>query len=362
MIVNQGGRTVLLVEDDLLQALAKKAHLENAGYRVVAAACGEEAIEAAGVEDSAVEIVLMDIRLGGRMDGIQAAEAILKRREVPIVFNSWYMEEETARRAIAVDSYGYIAKASGYAALDVSLSAALRLFDARTARGQPIEGEAKAKKSLSVRRGNPPSANKSIASAPGSWDREEMAAVRAVYPEFFEMSPAGCFVLSPDGSIQMHNIAASKVLGMSNTELVGRRLRTLVAESDVPVFNAFWGNVVHGKAKDKCDVALAQGAEGNRVVHLEASYPENARYCACLVFDATARAQYDERMRDLLRGKELLLAEVHHRIKNNMSSLSALLSLQSQSANDPTAKGILSDAVRRVESMCILYDMLYRSN
>ena len=60
--------------------------------------------------------------------------------------------------------------------------------------------------------------------------------------------------------------------------------------------------------------------------------------------------------------KELLLKEVHHRIKNNMSVVSSILSLQSESVQDPNARAALADARSRVHSMMVLYERLYRAD
>ena len=59
--------------------------------------------------------------------------------------------------------------------------------------------------------------------------------------------------------------------------------------------------------------------------------------------------------------KEILLKEVHHRIKNNMNTIIALLSIQAETVKEPTARSALNDAEGRVRSMMILYDKLYRS-
>ncbi|HBM16774.1 MAG TPA: hypothetical protein DD381_10590 [Lentisphaeria bacterium] len=63
----------------------------------------------------------------------------------------------------------------------------------------------------------------------------------------------------------------------------------------------------------------------------------------------------------LLTEKELLLKEVHHRIKNNMSSVVAMLSLQAYSTNRDDVKNALNEASGRVLTMMHLYDRLYRS-
>jgi len=70
----------------------------------------------------------------------------------------------------------------------------------------------------------------------------------------------------------------------------------------------------------------------------------------------------NELIRKLLGEKELLLREVHHRIKNNMNVLVSLFSLQSGMLDDERLKQVLSDAQTRVASMMLLYDNLYRSD
>jgi two-component sensor histidine kinase/ligand-binding sensor protein len=75
----------------------------------------------------------------------------------------------------------------------------------------------------------------------------------------------------------------------------------------------------------------------------------------------TDQERSQEKIRHLLQEKELLLKEVHHRIKNNMSTVMSLLSLQARSMNDPALAGALGDARRRIQSMMLLYEKLYRS-
>lgn len=63
----------------------------------------------------------------------------------------------------------------------------------------------------------------------------------------------------------------------------------------------------------------------------------------------------------LVKEKELILREVHHRIKNNMSSIAGLLSLEAGLQKDEQSASSLHDAESRVVSMMVLYDKLYRS-
>lgn len=77
--------------------------------------------------------------------------------------------------------------------------------------------------------------------------------------------------------------------------------------------------------------------------------------------DITERRIADEKINALLSEKELTLKEVHHRIKNNMSTVKALLVMQAESIGDPGAVSALREAANRVQSMSALYDKLYTS-
>lgn len=78
-------------------------------------------------------------------------------------------------------------------------------------------------------------------------------------------------------------------------------------------------------------------------------------YC----LDITERKLADEKVKNLLAEKELLLQEVHHRIKNNMNTIKGLLTLQISAEENPSVVESLTDAERRVQSMIMLYDRLY---
>jgi PAS domain S-box-containing protein len=75
--------------------------------------------------------------------------------------------------------------------------------------------------------------------------------------------------------------------------------------------------------------------------------------------DITERRQAEENVNNLLKEKELLLKEVHQRIKNNMNTIKGLLTLQLTAEENPSAAASLRDAESRVQSMIMLYDRLY---
>ncbi len=76
--------------------------------------------------------------------------------------------------------------------------------------------------------------------------------------------------------------------------------------------------------------------------------------------DISARKKAEDAIKNLLTEKDLVLKEVHHRIKNNMNTISSLLNMTLMNLNDPDAINALQDSLNRIQTMSILYDKLYR--
>jgi len=104
-----GRAKILIVEDESIVALNIQNRLEGIGYTVVAnLTSGEAAIQS--VEETQPDLVLMDIKLKGKVDGIEAARQIRSRFHIPVVYLTAYTDEETINRAKISQSYGYILK------------------------------------------------------------------------------------------------------------------------------------------------------------------------------------------------------------------------------------------------------------
>lgn len=123
-------RSILLVEDEAIQAMLSMQALEKYGYSVSTVNTGEKAVALIDA-GSDIDLILMDIDLGKGLDGTQAAAGILSRHDIPIVFLSSHTEPEVVEKTEKITSYGYVVKNSSITVLDASIKMAFKLFEAQ---------------------------------------------------------------------------------------------------------------------------------------------------------------------------------------------------------------------------------------
>ena len=101
--------SLFIVEDEIVIALDLKRLVENLGFNVVGIENnGSDAIRK--IEKIKPDLVLMDIRIKGEIDGIETAKILRQRFNTPVIFLSAYADEKTLERSQETLCYGYLAK------------------------------------------------------------------------------------------------------------------------------------------------------------------------------------------------------------------------------------------------------------
>ncbi|KGK99642.1 hypothetical protein LI82_01335 [Methanococcoides methylutens] len=102
-------KNILIVEDEMIVAMMIKLKLLDMGYKFAGhATSGEDAIRM--VEEKKPDLIIIDIYLKGKMDGIEAATEILKSHFVPFIFLTGDPDKETRARASIANPAGYLQK------------------------------------------------------------------------------------------------------------------------------------------------------------------------------------------------------------------------------------------------------------
>lgn len=174
-----------------------------------------------------------------------------------------------------------------------------------------------------------------------------------------------------DGRFQYVSPSVERLRGFTPEEVLAQPMsEALVPESLDYVTNVVRERVerfMNGERTTFVD-EIAQPCKDGTVVWTESTtrYSHSDESGHIMVFgasrDITERKRAEDEVKRLLEEKKLLLKEVHHRVKNNMSIIKSLLSLQMRYISEPKAVTALKDAIGRIETMGILYDRLYRSD
>ncbi len=136
---------IMIVEDEAIICKDIEVNLENIGYEVVASSqTGQEAIDKA--EEYCPDLILMDIQLKGKMDGIEAADIIQSSFSIPIIFLTAFAGKEKLERAKQTMPFGYLLKPVQYQNLKIAIEMALYAAGIDIKRRQAEEHLARQKK------------------------------------------------------------------------------------------------------------------------------------------------------------------------------------------------------------------------
>ncbi|HPF07422.1 MAG TPA: PAS domain S-box protein, partial [Spirochaetota bacterium] len=170
----------------------------------------------------------------------------------------------------------------------------------------------------------------------------------------------GAFLMDKNGVILEANSTLAARFGKKIEELDGLNIYSVLPENLVES-----RRIIIDKVISTCEPAHFED-ERNGIMLESNVYPiidSTGEVSTVAVFsrDITERKRSETEIKSLLEQKEMLLREVHHRIKNNMNTVAGLLKLQSLSIEEPAAIEALNDARGRVQNMMLIYDRLYRS-
>jgi CheY-like chemotaxis protein len=142
---------ILVVEDEAIVGLELRVRLEGLGHEVLAVVgLGEDAVELAAQRRP--DLVLMDIKLPGTLDGAQTAAVMRERFDIPTIFLSAYSDDATIERVQGVEPFGYLLKPYDERLLHVTIQSALYRALAERERATASEEKRRAEKAEAVAR------------------------------------------------------------------------------------------------------------------------------------------------------------------------------------------------------------------
>jgi PAS domain S-box-containing protein len=441
---------ILLVEDEMVEAMNLKRSLQAMGYDVMAiASYGEEAIEKANTLKP--DIILMDILLKGKMDGITAAQAISKH-EIPVIYISALPDDATVNRALISAPYGYLVKPYDIRKLKISIEVALykKQMENKLKQSQEtyyqtifentgaatviieenklislvnmqftsltgyskneIEGKmewteifsqediSQMKEYHQLRRVNPdyaprnyearivtrngavkpvhltvamiPGTEKSMASILDMTElRRSKMAIKESQERFksiFENAAEAIILFDCQGNIVEFNGKFKETFGFKNGEIIGQNFLHMGSmmgmhnEESRKILN----DLISGNELKQVEWIL-ENKDGKKIIfRVRPSLIKTKTSVIGILLimeDITELKNVENSLKYSLKEKEVLLREIHHRVKNNLQIISSLLSLQRLQVEDPQTADILWECQGRVRAMAMIHENIYQS-
>jgi PAS domain S-box-containing protein len=214
---------------------------------------------------------------------------------------------------------------------------------------------------MSRRRPEPPRA----AAPPSPWPDYGGNHAHDPFRLALEAAPAGMLIIDSEGRIVLANARIESLFGYDRSELIGRPLEMLAPErmraqhpflrpgaAGAPPSSGA-GLDVYGLRKDGGEIPIEVGLNPLRT--------DQGLFVLGSVVDVTERKRFEEKLRDQLRERDVLLQEIHHRVKNNLQVISSLISLQLGRMEQGRSYDALQECSLRVLAIAHIHEQLYIS-
>ena len=194
---------------------------------------------------------------------------------------------------------------------------------------------------------------------------KQAATLQAQLTSILQFSPNLITLTDLEGRYLLAGQKAADAMGKSPAEVAGRLFRDLLPPDVAEIFAArsakMNANPIPFEVED-----VVKTREGDRIFQTQLFPIRDAagRHVATggIARDVTDARDALAAAQASLAEREVLLREIHHRVKNNLQTISSLLSLQARGLGDPAQRAPFEDAKRRIMSMSLIHDQLYRQD
>lgn len=194
---------------------------------------------------------------------------------------------------------------------------------------------------------------------------ESIRANEALLSQLFKNSPIGIVRLDENDRIIDINNSFEQLFGYSLAEIEGQSINELIVPEHLREQAKSISSNAHAGKPSQAEVVRIR-KDGTEIPVLAAGVPVNIQDYTIAIYgmyvDLTERKRAEEKIKRSLREKEILLAEIHHRVKNNLALISGLLELQIDNSVEEKVKNALRYSQSRIISMAMVHERLYQSD
>ena len=170
---------------------------------------------------------------------------------------------------------------------------------------------------------------------------------------------------NPDGIIESWNQGATNVFGYTADEIVGRPMTMLIPPDLLAEEDSILTRLRSGRKIDPMETTRVH--KDGRLIQVSATVSPirnlNGQITGAsnVSRDVSRQKLAENALREAVEEKDVMLREIHHRVKNNLQVVSTLLDLQSEHTSDPATLKMFAESRGRVKSMAMIHERLYRS-
>jgi len=195
-------------------------------------------------------------------------------------------------------------------------------------------------------------------------DEEKIKESEIYYRTMFENTGTATIILETDKTISQLNTEAVNLSGYTKEEIVNKKKWTeFVDNNDLERLNYYFDSRKKSlTAPTKFETKLINKDGDVRDIFVTiACIPGTDKELASIL-DITELKNAEKDLQASLKEKDVLLKEIHHRVKNNMQIVSSLLNLQTHYVDGDETQNVLRESQGRVKTMAMIHEKLYRSN
>ncbi|MFP4082117.1 MAG: PAS domain S-box protein [Candidatus Aminicenantes bacterium] len=186
------------------------------------------------------------------------------------------------------------------------------------------------------------------------------------YRNLVELSPDAILFLDMKGVITSCNTFMTRATGYVKDEIIGKHLTQLklLPKKDIPKYMNLLNSASRGETPPPFEVSWRHKDGTSYQAEVRIGFiKERGQDVGIQVVarDITERKKAEQKIKTSLQEKEVMLREIHHRVKNNMQIISSLLRLQSRKIGDKKILDIFNVSHNRIRSMALIHESLYQS-
>jgi len=190
--------------------------------------------------------------------------------------------------------------------------------------------------------------------------KEALKKRNELFIQLFENTPIGIVFLNKHNEIEMANAGFEQLFGYTFDEIKGLELDKVIVADDRREEARRLSESRESFVKESKRVRKDGSLRDVVIYGVPVTLEGKTLAIFGMYIDITEQKEAEKNIQKSLREKEVLLAEIHHRVKNNLAVITGLLELQSYSTENETARAALTDSQRRITSIALIHEKLYQ--